>query len=309
MISEVKVFAPGTVANVGCGFDVLGFALQHPGDYVTIRKTDAEGIRIKKITGDEGKLPLDPDKNTAGVAANEFMKKFAIKTGIELEITKGMSLGSGLGSSAASAAAALFGLNRLFNTRADKTTLLLCGLKAEKVACGSAHADNIAPSLLGGFVLIRSYNPLDIVSLSFPEDLFCTVVCPLIKLPTKKMRKVLPKKISLQTAVRQWGNVAGLVAGLTKKDYDLISRSLKDFIVEPKRSKFIPFFQQVKSRALASGALGCSISGSGPSIFALCQGRHSADKVAASMAEVYKNKNISHKIYVSSVNREGPKLC
>jgi homoserine kinase len=145
--------------------------------------------------------------------------------------------------------------------------------------------------------------------LNFPEDLYCTVVCPLIKLPTKKMRKVLPKKISLQTAVKQWGNVAGLIAGLANKDFSLISRSLEDFIIEPKRSKFIPFFQQVKSQALASGALGCSISGSGPSIFALCQGRHSADRVAVSMTEIYKNKNISHKIYISSIKREGPKLC
>ncbi|MFO7890061.1 MAG: homoserine kinase [bacterium] len=309
MISEIKIFAPATVANVGCGFDILGFALQHPGDYVTVRKIHGSEVRIKKITGDEGKLPRDPDKNTAGVAAMEFLKKFNIKSGVELEIQKGMPMGSGLGSSAASSAATLFGLKHIFLHNTDRKQLLSCGLQAEAAACGYPHADNIAPSLLGGLVLIRSYDPLEVIPLSFPEDLFCTVICPHIELKTRKLRELLPEKVLLSSAVKQWGNVAGLIIGLEKKDYVLISRSMEDYIIEPVRSAFIPFFQKIKSCALASGALGCSISGSGPSVFALSQGKDTAEMVSTSMADIYEKHSISYKIYNSSINREGPRLC
>lgn len=308
MSLEIKIFAPATVANVGCGFDILGFALHQPGDYVTVRKKQQKKVRIIKINGDEGELPLSAEKNTAGVAARKFLRKFNIDWGVELEIQKGMPGGSGLGSSAASAAATLFGLHQLFTPKTDRRQLLSCGLKAEAVACGSAHADNIAPSLLGGCVLIRSYDPLEVISLNVPDDLFCTVICPQIELQTKKLRQVLPKQIPLPVAVKQWGNIAGLITGLERNDYALISRSMEDVIVEPVRSDFIPFFQEIKSQAIASGALGCSISGSGPSIFALCRGKKIADQAVESMEKIYEKNGISCNCYVSSINKEGPKI-
>jgi len=223
MHSKIRVFAPGTVANIGCGFDILGFALEYPGDYVTIRMISQNEVRINKISGDGGKLPLDPDKNTAGIAVTDFLRKFNIKTGVELEIQKGMEIGSGLGSSAASAAAALFGINYIFDNIADSRQLISCGLKAEAAVSGAPHADNIAPSLMGGLVLIRSLTPLDVIPLNFPEDLYYAVIYPNIELQTKKLRKVLPETITLISAVKQWGNIAGLITGLHNNDYSLIS--------------------------------------------------------------------------------------
>ncbi len=308
MPSEIRVFAPGTVANIGCGFDILGFALEYPGDYVTIRMISQNEVRINKISGDGGKLPLDPDKNTAGIAVADFLRKFNLKTGVELEIQKGMKIGSGLGSSAASAAAALFGMNYIFDNIADIKQLISCGLTAEAGACGAPHADNIAPSLMGGLVLIRNLTPPDVIPLSFPEDLFYAVISPNIELQTRKLRKVLPETILLTSAVKQWGNIAGLIAGLHHKDYSLISRSLEDVIIEPVRSQFIPFFKEIKLNAVESGALGCSISGSGPSIFALCRGEETAGKVSESMAKVYEKNNILFDIYVSSINKKGPRI-
>jgi len=308
MPSEVKIFAPGTVANIGCGFDILGFALEYPGDYVTIRMISQNEVRINKISGKGVQLPMEPDKNTAGIAVIEFLRKFNIQTGVELEIQKGMKIGSGLGSSAASAAAALFGINYIFDNIADMGQLISCGLTAEAGACGSPHADNIAPSLMGGLVLIRSHDPLDVISLSFPEDLFYAVISPDIELQTRMLRKILPEKVPLSSAVKQWGNIAGLIAGLHNKDYSLISRSLEDVIIEPVRSQFIPFFKEIKSQAMQTGALGCSISGSGPSIFALCRGEQTAFNVSESMAEIYKKNKISFEVYVSSINKKGPQI-
>jgi homoserine kinase len=307
-MSSIKVFAPATVANVVCGFDVLGFALHNPGDEVIMRKTNTPGVIIKSIVGDNGRLPLDPERNTVGVSVLNFLKHIESNIGVEIELTKNMPLGSGLGSSSASTVAGVFAVNELFGNPLKREDLLPFAMEGERLACGSAHADNVAPSLLGGFVLVRSYAPLDVVKLPTPHDFYCSIVHPHIEVQTKDARQILPKQIFLKDAVTQWGNVAGLVAGLYQSDFDLIGRSLKDVIVEPVRSILIPGFMQVKEAAMQAGAIGGGISGSGPSIFALSKGKDTAEKVTAAMKSVFDKINIGSDSYISEVNAEGPKV-
>src|SRR5690606_22467635 len=265
----LRAFAPATVANVSCGFDVFGFAVESPGDEVTLTLSDKPGVRILRIEGDGGRLPLAPDKNTAGVAVLEFLKSINSDQGVDIVLRKNLPLGSGMGSSAASSVAALVGINQLMGDPFEKKDLLPFAMEAERIACGSAHADNVAPALLGGFVLIRGYDPLDVVNIPTPEELYCTLIHPHLELNTQDSRQVLRMNISLKDAVTQWGNIAGLVAGLMKPDYGLISRSLKDVIAEPIRSLLIPGFDRIKEKVRETGALGSGISGSGPTIFAL----------------------------------------
>ncbi len=305
---SVRVYAPATVANVACGFDVLGFALYEPGDEIVMRKTNNDKTEIVLITGDGGKLSRDASKNTAGVVVDAFLQHIGQKTGIAIELHKKMPLGSGLGSSAASAVAALFAINELMGQPLTRLEMLPFAMEAERLACGAAHADNVAPSLLGGFTLVRSYDPLDVIKLNTPPDLVATVVHPHIEIRTEDARSILRKSVTLKDAIIQWGNVGGLVAGLLLSDYALIGRSLHDQIVEPLRALLIPNFAQVKKAAMEAGALGCSISGSGPSIFALSTshetGRRIADAITAAFAEV----NIATDCYVSPINAEGPRL-
>lgn len=307
MRDSIKVFAPATVANVACGFDILGFAVEAPGDEVIIKRKNTPGVKITKITGDEGKLSLDAEKNTVGVSINRFLNHIdSSKVGIEILLNKKMPLGSGLGSSAASAVAGVFAINQLLGTPVKQEELLPFAMEGERIACGSAHADNVAPSLLGGFVLVRSYDPLDVVRIPTPDNLFCTIIHPQIEVQTKDARGILKKQILLKDAVIQWGNVAGLIAGLMKSDYDLIGRSMHDVIVEPVRSILIPGFNDAKSAALNAGALGCGISGSGPSIFALSKTEKIAEKVGASMQEIFNGLSIGSEVYVSKINNSGP---
>jgi homoserine kinase len=310
----VKAFAPATVANLACGFDVLGLALDTIGDTVEIRASDGHGIKIIAVEGDNGVLPLSVDKNTAGVAVLSFLELARSKgiqgcdQGLDIFVYKGLPLGSGLGSSAASSVAALVAVNRFFDDSFTRAELVTCAMEAERIACGAAHADNVAPSLLGGIVLVRSYEPLDLVSLDYPEDLFCAVVTPAIELKTSDSRRVLRRQIRLADAIKQWGNVAGLVAGLLKSDYDLISRSLVDDLIEPERAILIPGFYQVKAAAVAAGALGCSISGSGPSIFALAKSEQVAKKVGEAMINEFTKIELSSYVVVSGVNQAGAKI-
>lgn len=308
MRDQIRVFAPATVANVACGFDVLGFAVEAPGDEVILRKKIEPGVSICKITGDQGKLPLDAGKNTAGVSVLAFLKHLSSNQGIEIELHKKMPLGSGLGSSAASAVASVVAANRLLGHPLDREKLLPFALEAEKVACGAAHADNAAPSLLGGLVLIRSYDPLDVIRIPTPEKFYCTIIHPQIEIRTEYARKILKKRIPLKDAVTQWGNVAGLIAGLMKPDYGLIGRSLQDVIIEPVRSVLIPGFQKVKNAALEAGALGCSISGSGPSLFALSTSKKIAEEVGQAMKNGFESLKINSEIYISKINQHGPKI-
>lgn len=303
---EIKLFCPGTIANLSCGFDVMGTCLDTVGDEMVIRKSDQKGIRITKIDGAD--LPLETEKNVAGVAGLALLEKLDAHFGFEIEIYKKIKAGSGIGSSSASAAGAVFGINALAGNPFTRKELVQFAMQGEVLASGSAHADNVAPALLGGFTLVRAYNPLDIVRIESPADLFATVIHPQIELKTSEMRAVLQPMVSLKSAIAQWGNVGGLVAGLYTSDYELIGRSLQDGIVEPLRGKFIPHFESVKKSAMENGALGCGISGSGPSVFALSQGIETAQKVAAGMRSLFENTDIAFEIHVSRISSEGVKI-
>ena len=305
-MNEIKIFCPATIANLSCGFDVLGLCLETAGDEMIIRKSDIKGIRITKIVGAD--LPLETEKNVAGVSALAMLEAVETEFGFEIEIYKHIKAGSGIGSSAASSAGAVFGINELLGRPFSRKELVLFAMQGEKLASGNAHADNVAPALLGGFTLIRSSNPLDIIKIKSPSDLYATVVHPQIELKTSDARSVLKQTVSLKSAITQWGNVGGLIAGLYSNDYELIGRSLHDEIVEPLRSVLIPGFDLIKKTALENGALGSGISGSGPSIFALSKGRETADKIAKAMSAAYDTMNLPYEIHVSKVNDEGMKI-
>ncbi len=309
MKDEITAIATATVSNVACGFDIMGFAIDKPVDKVKIRFTKKPGIKIKKIKGDNGKLPLDMRKNTLGVAVQSLANYLNFKDGLEIELYKQMPLGSGLGSSAASAVAGVFALNELLGKPLQKEDLLPFALDGEKITSGGVlHADNVAPSLYGGFVVIRSTNPLDVIRIPTPKNLFCTVIHPHIEIKTSKARKILSKQIPLKKAVLQWGNVAGLIAGLMKSDFDLISRSLQDVIIEPQRSALIPGYYDIKNSALNAGALGVNISGSGPSIFALSTSDELAKKIGVLMKKVLNKICIDSDLYISTINHKGPRI-
>lgn len=283
-MNEIKIFCPATIANLSCGFDVLGLCLETAGDEMIIRKSDIKGVRITKVVGAD--LPLETEKNVAGIAALAMLEAIETEFGFEIEIYKNIKAGSGIGSSAASSAGAVFGINELLGRPFTRKELVLFAMQGEKLASGNAHADNVAPCLLGGFTLVRSSSPLDIIKIESPSELFATVVHPQIELKTSDARSVLKQTVSLKSAITQWGNVGGLIAGLYTKDYDLIGRSLHDEIVEPLRSVLIPGFDLIKKTAYENGALGSGISGSGPSIFALSKGKETADKIAKAMSAV-----------------------
>jgi len=307
MKDSVKVFAPATVANVVCGYDVLGFAVNQPGDEVVMRLTGGNGIAISKITGDDGKLPLNPAKNTVSASVQHYLNHIGKPDlGIDIELHKKMPIGSGLGSSSASTVAGLFAINTLLNDPLSNKELVPFAMKGEELACGYGHADNVAPALMGGFVLIRSYEPLDIISLPFPQDLHAAIVYPEVDVPTKDARQMIRSKVLLKDAVTQWGNVAGLVSGLFMNDYGLIGRSMTDILVEPTRSILIPDFAVMKLLALEHGALGFGISGSGPSVFALTRDAETARTITAKLQQHLKGLAINSLSFVSEVNKKGP---
>lgn len=308
-MESIHVFAPATVANVVCGFDVLGFAIHEPGDEVQMKRVSKPGIRITKITGDDGRLPLDPKKNTVSASVQHYLNALGKPDlGLEIELHKKMPIGSGLGSSSASTVAGLFAINALLGNPLNNRELVPFAMKGEELACGYGHADNVAPALLGGFVLIRSYEPLDIISLPTPEGLYAAVVYPEVDVPTKDAREMIRSKVLLKDAVTQLGNVAGLVSGLFLKDYDLIGRSLVDVLIEPTRSILIPDFYTMRTMALDLGAIGFGISGSGPSVFALCKDQETAAKITQSLQQQLKGSGINSLDFVSAVNAGGPKI-
>ncbi len=306
MKQEVTVFAPATVANVACGFDVMGFAIEGLGDEIVARQRERPGVHISRITGEGGRLPCDPDANTAGVAALALLKKLPPGVGIELEIHKKMPLCSGMGSSAASAVGAVVAINALLGEPFPRRALLPIAMEGEKLASGHAHADNIAPSLLGGIILIRSYDhPLDLISLPVPEKLICTLLHPAIEIRTGDTRDLLPEYLPLKDALKQVGNFGALVAGLLTEDYSLIQRALEDVIAEPRRAGLIPGFRQIKKAALAAGALGTSISGSGPAIFAFSTSRQTAVEIGAAMQQACQKEGVESTVYITPINRRG----
>lgn len=307
MKNSIKVFAPATVANVVCGFDVLGFAVNAPGDEVVMRRVEKPGITIKKITGDDGRLPLDAAKNTVSASVKHYLDHIGQPDlGIEIELHKKMPIGSGLGSSSASTVAGLFAINSLLNNGLTQQELVPFAMKGEELACGFGHADNVAPALLGGFVLIRSYDPLEIIRLPHPESLYCAIIFPEVDVPTRDAREMIRKKVFLKDAVTQWGNIAGLVSGLFLKDIDLIGRSMKDILVEPVRSILIPDFYKMREMAMESGAVSFGISGSGPSVFAFTKSEADAVFITQKIAKHLASLQIKSQTYVSPINDNGP---
>lgn len=308
MKNSVRAFAPATVANVCCGFDVLGFAVDHPGDEVVLTLNDSREVSISQIIGDEGRLPREAGKNTAGVAVQSYLQAIGERVGVDIQLFKNLPLGSGMGSSAASGVAALVAINHLMGSRLSRKELIPFAMEAERMACGSAHADNVAPSLMGGFVLIRDYQPLDVVKIHVKLELYCTLVHPHIELKTSDSRKVLRPTVSLRDAITQSGNIAGLMLGLTQSDHLLLSRSLKDVIAEPVRSVFIPGFEMVRSVAIETGGLGCGISGSGPTLFALSIERAIAERIGQMMKAEFTKFQLKSDVFISKLNMEGAKL-
>ena len=301
-MNEVKVLAPATVSNVVCGFDCLGFALEGPCDEMTIRKIGERVVRI--INHDDYGLPTDPIRNVAGVALNALMAAAELDHGFEVQITKLIKPGSGIGSSASSACGAVVAANRLLSDRFSQIELVELAMAGEMLASGSRHADNLAPCIFGGFTLVRSTEPLDVVSIDFPA-LFATIIHPQIEIKTSEARAMLPKQVPLADAIRNWSNLGSLVAALGKSDYSLISRSMEDTIVEPVRKSLIPKFDEVKSASLAAGALGGGISGSGPSVFMLSETEEVAEKVESAMRYAYNPTGIPYNTYVSRIHPDG----
>ncbi|MFD2784328.1 homoserine kinase [Hymenobacter rubripertinctus] len=301
--NTVTVLAPATVANVVCGFDVLGFALAEPHDEMHLRLTDEPGVHI--LNDDDFGLPTVPARNVAGAALLAMLRAAPEVTGVEVRIRKHIRPGSGIGSSAASAAGAVVGLNALLGGRFSRPELVEFAMYGEEVASGVRHADNIAPAIYGGVTLIRATTPTpDIVPLDAPP-LFVTVVHPQIEVKTSDARRILKQQVPLQDAIRQWGNVGALVAGLLQHDYALIGRALEDVIIEPVRSILIPGFQQVKDGSHAAGALGGGISGSGPSLFMLSQHEATAQAVADVMRDTYDRLGLAYYVYQTTINKTG----
>ena len=302
---SIRAFAPASVSNLACGFDVMGFAVEGLGDEVVALEGAERGIRISSIEGDDGRLPRAADRNTAGVAAQALLEAAGVETAIELRLIKHMPLSSGLGSSAASAVAAVVAVNELLDLRADEALLLRCAMAGERAGCGTAHPDNAAPSLHGGLVLIRHPDPADVIRLPVPEGLSCALVRPHVEVETRAARQLLGDQVPLRAAVAQWGNLGALVAGLFRGDLELIARALEDHIAEPVRAPLVPGFAVVQEAARQSGALGCSLSGSGPTIFALCESREAAERTSRAMAEALRDDGIEGDRRVSEVGAAG----
>jgi homoserine kinase len=305
MRKSIKIKSPATVANLVCGFDILGLAVEEPYDIMTLEVVEKPGLEI--IHTDSYQLPTIPEENVAGAALLALLTEIKNAPGLKLTVEKRIKPGSGLGSSAASAAGAVMAASKLLDQDFSNEDLIRFAMFGEKVASGVKHADNITPCLLGGVTLIRSIMPLDIVKLDAP-DLYITIVHPQIEVKTSDARQILKKEVQLKMAIKQWGNIAGLVAGFMKGDHALIGRSLEDSIIEPVRSILIPGFDEVKSRSKSAGALGGGISGSGPSIFMLNKNSETAMAVENEMKEVYAEIGIDFKTYVTKLNTEGIKI-
>jgi homoserine kinase len=307
---SVTAFAPASVANVGCGYDIMGYSVDGIGDRVSISlNPEADNSKVI-LTGAYGHFtPAERHKNTAGVAVNAFLNSLGISD-ISLDITleKNMPLGSGMGSSASSSAAAVYAANYMMGSPLSTIELVPFAMEGERVACGTAHADNVAPALIGGFTLIRSYRPLDIIPVQCPGDLFSVIVHPQIELNTSDSRRVLKTEVSYENAIIQSANTAGFMVALIKGDYNLMKRSMSDLLAEPYRMQLIPGFDVIKNAALEVGAVGCGISGSGPSVFALCRGEIIASQVAKVIADGFSNIGLNNEVYISKANAEGTRI-
>ncbi|MBT8191738.1 MAG: homoserine kinase [Saprospiraceae bacterium] len=303
----LKVFAPGSVANVAVGYDILGFAINDVGDEVIVRQGVKPGLHIRAIHNNPN-IPKDIMKNTASYSAYKLMEHVGAENeAIEMELIKNMGIGTGLGSSAASAVAGVFAVNEYLGKPCSRNELLKFATLGEQIADGAFHADNVAPSLLGGIVLIRDNESLDVVKLPCPSGLRCVLIYPQVEVLTEQARKILTPDISLKQHIRQSGNLGAFVSSLYRSDFELMKRSLSDCVIEPQRSHLIPFFDEVKGFALSENALGFSISGAGPSMFALCNNSIIAENIADGIRGFYSDKNIECNYYISDINLEGAK--
>jgi homoserine kinase len=310
MPRRIRVFAPATIANVGPGFDVLGLALTKPGDTIEAEISDRPGVEFVEITGDRGQLSRDPARNVAGRAASEVLRRAQMNAGVRLWLHKEMPLASGLGSSGASSAAGAVVVNELLGRPLPASDVLLSAMEGERAASGSPHADNVAPSVMGGIVLVRSYDPLDIVRLPVPANLYIVVVHPHCAVPTSEARRLVKERAyGLDAIVPNLGNIAALVAALYSGDLALLGRSIDDRLIEPVRSALIPGFDAVKGAALAAGALGCSIAGSGPSVFAFASDDASARQIGSAMQAAFKSSaGLEGDIFSGTVSVSGARI-
>lgn len=305
-MKKVRVFAPASIANMGCGFDIIGFTLDEVGDILEMTMTEGDGITIENESGVP--LPEDIHKNVVTPVISKFLDIMDRKAHIDVKIVRKIYPGSGIGSSAASCAAAAYGMNALFGYPLSDEELVECAMEGENLASGGYHADNAAPAIMGGIVLIRGYEPLDLIKLPVPGNFYCAVIHPNIVVSTKEAREILPKDVPLHDAVRQWGNVGGLVAGLYSGDINLVGRAMKDVVAEPYRKKFIPGFEDLREKLLATGALAMNIAGSGPSVFALADKFGIASRAGKIMKEHFDSRGIGYESFVVKVSNNGAKI-
>ena len=305
-MKEIKVFSPARVANLSCGYDILGVCLDNVGDEITVKKTRKKGITIKKVTGE--KLSTDISINVAGVSASALLNETKVDCGFEIEIHKGIKSGSGIGSSAASSAGSVYAINKLIGEPYTNKELIKFAMCGEMAASDSKHADNVAAILLGGFTFVRNSIENDYFKLNTPPEIVFTVIHPKIVLKTKDSRAVVKKQVSMKDVIEQSANLGAFVSGLYTENYNLIGRSIKDIIIEPLRSVLIPKFQEIKSASISTGALGCGISGSGPSVFAMSKGLTTAKNVGNSMKKIYDSLDLDYDVHISFVNNKGIKI-
>lgn len=309
-LSAVRAFAPASVSNLGCGFDVFGLALESPGDEVVVRAADGSGTVSLAVAGVGGeRVPGDPARNSAALAVQGVVDLLGSAAGVAIELRKGIPLASGLGGSAASAVAGAVAADALLGGKLDRTAMLECALVGERRGSGANHADNVAPSLAGGFVLVLPGRPPRVVELPTPAGLTVAVAHPAMEVETHRARSILGDTIPLAAGIRQWGNTAGMVAGLFREDWELIARSMCDAVAEPLRAKLVPGFAKVREAALGAGAVGAGLSGSGPSVFALCRQRSVAERAATVMAAAFRDEaGLASDTVVSPVNVVGARV-
>lgn len=308
MSNGIKIFAPATIANIGSGYDVMSLAVDQPGDIIEVREREDNNLVIHNECNDFPEMPLDPEKNVTSYTMNLLLKEVQVQKGFDIIFHQKIRPGSGLGSSAASSCAGIYALNELFGFGISDEKLVRLASEGERLACGSPILDNVSACMLGGVLLIRSFEPLDIVRLKYPIDLFIAIVHPHQEILTQKAREVVPDEVPLDSAIRQWANTAALVSGFASSDFDLIARSTEDVIVEPHRKKLIKGFDSVKKVALENGGLNCSISGAGPTLFSFCENENVAADISQKMADEFLNQGISADPYHSKINADGIKM-
>ena len=305
-MDTIKVFSPGSVTNLSCGYDILGFCLDKVGDTIIVKKTAEQGLRISSI--DKYDLPLSIDENVAGIAAKAMINEVKISHGLDIKIEKGIKPGSGIGSSAASSAGTVFAINKIIGSPFSNRELIRFAMEGEKYVSGSYHADNVSPILLGGITLVRSVKDLDIIKLPNPKDLIATIIRPEIEIKTSDSRKVVKSKVTIDKMVRQSANLAAFISSLYTEDYDLMSNSIVDEIIEPDRALLIPEYYNIKQISLGAGAIACGISGSGPAIFSLSKSDKVANNILDKMSSHFDSVNINYNGFVSKINSEGVKV-